>query len=59
MDKKKALSKLKAMDEAIEIALHEWVTAGEDLELARDKRDRFFKKYRKFLLKVTRDLRIT
>lgn len=49
MTKKKAAVKLKAMDDAIEIALNDWIAAGEDLEAAKDKRDRFFKRYKKFL----------
>ena len=49
MTPSKAKAKLKAMDDALEIALHEWISAGEDLEFERDRRERFVKKYQKLL----------
>jgi hypothetical protein len=57
MTRKKAAAKLKAMDDAIEIALNDWIEAGEDLEAAKDKRDRFFKRYKNFL-KLSKKARI-
>ncbi len=51
MTKKKAAAELKAMEDAVEIAPHKWIEAGEDLEATTDKRDQFSKKYKKLLKK--------
>jgi hypothetical protein len=47
--KKQARAKLKAMNMRIKTALHVWIKKGEDLEILIDKRDRFLKKYKKFI----------
>ncbi len=51
MTKKKIAAGLRAAEDAVEIALHKWIEAGEDLEAAMDKRDQFFKKNKKLLKK--------
>jgi hypothetical protein len=51
MTKKRAAAELRAMKDAVEIALHKWIEAGEDLEILMDKRDQFSKRYKKLLKK--------
>lgn len=51
MTKKKIVAGLRAAEDAVEIALHKWIEAGEELEAAMDKRDQFFKRNKKLLKK--------